>query len=133
MSLRSVLSTFFGNAGKSVQLQAEIREGIANQADLLNQRLRELIEQQAHHLVRNEQLLREIRDGVANQTNVLNQRLKELIQQQVNAHRFEPVTSIQPSPNDISIAPLRPLPIPQISLRRPNPRQHRHRTASERI
>jgi len=134
MSLRGVLRAFFGNAGKSVQLQAEIREGIANQADLFNQRLRELIEQQAHQSARIEQLLREILDGVVDQTNVLNQRFKGLIEQQVNAdarkellllelwsRRFEPVTETQPSPIDISIAPLRPLPMPQISLRRPNP------------
>jgi hypothetical protein len=134
MSLRDVLRAFFGNAGKSVQLQAEIREGIANQAELFNQKLRELIEQQANQSARNEQLLRDVLDGVANQTNVLNQRLREVIEQQVNAdarkellllelwsRRFEPVTGTQPSPIDISIAPLQPLPIPQISLRRPNP------------
>ena len=85
MGIRDVLRTFFGNAGKSVQLQAEMREGIANQADLLNQRLQELIEQQANQSARNEQLLREVLAGLANQTNVLNQRLKELIEQRVNA------------------------------------------------
>ena len=134
MSLRGVLSAFFDNAGKSVQLQAEIREGIANQAEVFNQRLRELIEQLANQSARNEQLLREVLDGVANQTDVLNQRLRELIEQQVNAdarkelllrelwsRRFEPVPDTEPAPIDISIAPLRPLPIPQISLRRPNP------------
>jgi hypothetical protein len=133
MSLRGVLRAFFGNAGKSVQLQAEIREGIANQADLFNQRLRELIEQQADQSARHEKLLRDVLDGVANQTNVLNQRLGELIEQKVKAdarkellllelwsRRFEPVTG-QPPPIDITIAPLRPLPIPQISLRRPHP------------
>jgi cell division protein ZapA (FtsZ GTPase activity inhibitor) len=134
--LREILdgvANFFSNASKSVQLQAEIREGIANQADLFDQRLRELIEQQANQSVRDEQLLREILDGVANQTNVLNQRLSELIEQQVNAdtrrellllelwsRRFESATGTLPS-IDRSIAPLRPLPIPQISLRRPNP------------
>jgi len=86
MSIRNVLRTFFGNAGKSVQLQAEMREGIANQADLMNRRLKELIEQQASQSARNEQLLREVVAGVANQTNVLNQRLKELIEQQGNAN-----------------------------------------------
>ena len=85
MSILNVLRTFFGNAGKSVQLQAEMREGIANQADLFNQKLQELIEQQANQSARNEQLLREVLAGLANQTNVLNQRLKELIEQQVNA------------------------------------------------
>ena len=86
MSMRNVLRTFFGNAGKSVQLQAEMREGIANQADLMNRRLKELIEQQASQAARNEQLLKEVVVGVANETNVLNQRLKELIEQQVNAN-----------------------------------------------
>jgi hypothetical protein len=86
MGIRDVLRTFFGNAGKSVQLQAEMREGIANQADLFNRKLQELIEQQAKQSARNEQLLRGVLDGVANQTNVLNQRLKELIEQQVNAN-----------------------------------------------
>ena len=86
MSIRNVLGTFFGNAAKSVQLQAEMREGIANQADLMNRRLKELIEQQASQSARNEQLLREVVAGVANQTNVLNQRLKELIEQQGNAN-----------------------------------------------
>ena len=85
MSIRDVLRTFFGNAGKSVQLQAEMREGIANQADLFNRRLRELIDQQANQSVRNEQLFKEVLAGLANQTNVLNQRLKELIEQQANA------------------------------------------------
>jgi hypothetical protein len=66
-------------------LQAEIREGIANQADLFNRKLQELIEQQAKQSARNEQLLREVLAGVANQTDVLNTRLKELIEQQVNA------------------------------------------------
>ncbi len=40
MSVRDVRRTCFGNASKSVQLQAEIREGIANQADLINRRLK---------------------------------------------------------------------------------------------
>jgi hypothetical protein len=80
MGIRDVLRTFFGNAVKSVQLQAEIREGIANHADLMNRRLKELIEQQADQSVRNERLLKEIVTGLANQTNVLNQRLKELIE-----------------------------------------------------
>ena len=84
MGIRNVLSTYFGNASRSIQLQAEMREGIANQAELTNQRLRELIELQAHQSVRNEQLLKEILAGVANQTNVLNQRLKELVDQKVN-------------------------------------------------
>jgi hypothetical protein len=85
MGIRDALRTFFGNAGKSVQLQAEIREGIANQADLMNRRLKELIELQTSQSARNEQLLKEVVAGVANQTNVLNQRLRELIEQQVNA------------------------------------------------
>jgi hypothetical protein len=87
MSIRNVLRTFFGNAGKSVQLQAEMREGIANQADLFNRRLKELIEQQAHQSARNEQLLKEVVAGLANQTNVLNQRLKEVVEQQANADK----------------------------------------------
>lgn len=86
MSIRDVLRTFFGNAGKSVQLQAEMREGIANQADLMNCRLKELIEQQAAQSARNEQFLKEVVAGLANQTNVLNQRLKELIEQQGTHH-----------------------------------------------
>jgi hypothetical protein len=86
MGIRDVLSTFFGNAGKSVQLQAEMRAGIANQADLFNRKLQELIELQTSQSARNEQLLKEVLAGVANQTDVLNQRLKELIEQQVNAN-----------------------------------------------
>ena len=86
MSIRNVLRTFFGNAGKSVQLQAEMREGIANEADLINRRLKELIDLQVGQAARHEQLLREVVAGIANQTNVLNQRLKELIEQQVNAN-----------------------------------------------
>lgn len=82
MSIRNVLRTFFGNAGKSVQLQAEMREGIANHAELMNRRLKELIEQQANQGARNEQLLKEMIAGLANQTQVLNQRLKEMIEQQ---------------------------------------------------
>ena len=85
MGIRDVLGTFFGNAGKSVQLQAEIREGIANQADLMNRLLKELIELQANQSVRNEQLLKEVVAGLANQTNVLNQRLKELIELRGNS------------------------------------------------
>ena len=85
MSIRNVLRTFFGNAAKSVQLQAEMREGIANQADLMNRRLKELIELQTSHAVRSEQLLKEVAAGMANQTNVLNQRLKELVEQQGSA------------------------------------------------
>jgi hypothetical protein len=85
MSIRNVLGTFFGNAAKSVQLQAEMREGIANQADLMNRRLKELIELQTSHAVRSEQLLKEVAAGMANQTNVLNQRLKELVEPQANA------------------------------------------------
>ena len=80
-----MLRTFFGNAGKSVQLQAEIREGIANEADLINRRLKELIDLQANQSARSEQLLKEVVAGLANQTNVLNQRLKELVEQQGNA------------------------------------------------
>jgi hypothetical protein len=82
MSIRDVLRTFFGNANKSVQLQAEIREGIANQADLINRRLKELIDQQANQAIRQEQLLKEVVAGLANQTNVLNERLKALVEQQ---------------------------------------------------
>jgi hypothetical protein len=85
MGIRDVLRTFFGNAVKSVQLQAKIREGIANHADLMNWRLKELIEQQADQSVRNERLLKEIVAGLANQTNVLNQRLKELIELRGNS------------------------------------------------
>lgn len=79
MSIGTVLRTFFGNAGKSVQLQAEIREGIANETDVINQRLKELIDMQLNQAARNEQLLREIAAGLANQTQVLNQRLRELL------------------------------------------------------
>jgi len=82
MGIRDVLRTFFGNAGKSVQLQAEIREGIANEAELINRRLKELIDLQTDQAVRNEQLMKEIVAGIANQTNVLNQRMKELIEAQ---------------------------------------------------
>lgn len=140
MGVRDVLSTFFRNAVKSVQLQAEIREGIANQADLLNQRLRELIKLQTDQSARNEILLAQLSAGLANQTEVLNQRLRELIKQQANSdarkeqfflelwsRRFDPTTATQPNANagnvpiDISIAPLQSLPIPQMSLRRPNP------------
>jgi hypothetical protein len=85
MSIRDVLRTFFGNASKSVQLQAEIREGIANQADLMNRRMKELIDQQASQAARHEQLLKEAVAGLANQANVLNQRLKELAELQSKA------------------------------------------------
>jgi hypothetical protein len=85
MGIRDVLRVFFSNSSKSLQLQTEIREGVANQADLFNRKLQELIEQQAKQSARQEQLLREVLAGVANQTNVLNQRLKELIEQQLNA------------------------------------------------
>jgi hypothetical protein len=85
MSIRNVLRTFFGNAAKSTQLQAEIREGIANEADLINRRMKELIDLQAGQSARQEQLLREVVAGLANQTQVLNQRLKELIEQQRSA------------------------------------------------
>lgn len=85
MSIRDVLRTFFGNAAKSVQLQAEIREGVANEADLINRRLKELIDLQVGQAARQEQLLREVVAGLANQTNVLNQRLKELIEKQGSA------------------------------------------------
>jgi hypothetical protein len=84
MSIRNVLRTFFGNAAKSVQLQAEMREGIANQADLMNGRLKELIDLQIGQSARQEQLLKEMVAGLANQTNVLNQRLKEVIEQRTN-------------------------------------------------
>jgi len=84
MGIRDVLRVFFSNSTKSVQLQAEIREGLANQADLFNRRLQELLEQQANLSARTEQILREVLAGVANQTDVLNQRLKELIQQQTD-------------------------------------------------
>jgi hypothetical protein len=89
MSIRDVLRTFFGNAGKSVQLQAEIREGIANQADLFNRKIQELMELQAAQSARNEQILKEVLEGIANQTDVLNQRLKEMIAQQVNEGTHE--------------------------------------------
>jgi len=85
MSIRNVLRTFFGNAAKSVQLQAEIREGVANEADLINRRLKELIDLQIGQSARQEQLLREVVAGIANQTNVLNQRLKELVARQGSA------------------------------------------------
>jgi hypothetical protein len=78
--MRDVLRTFFGNAKRSVQLQAEIREGIANEASLIDQRMKELIAQQANQAARNEQLLKEVIAGLANQTQTLNQRLKELIE-----------------------------------------------------
>jgi hypothetical protein len=80
MNIRDALRTYFGNAIKSVQLQAEIREGIANEADLINRRLNEIIEQQAGHAAKSEQLLKEIVAGISNQTQVLNQRMKELIE-----------------------------------------------------
>lgn len=82
MSIRRALRTFFGDAGKSVQIQAEIREGIANEADMINQRLKEMIKLQLNQAARNEQLLKEILAGLANQTQVLNQRLKEIIELQ---------------------------------------------------
>jgi hypothetical protein len=85
MGIRNALRTFFGNAGKSAQLQAEIREGIANEADLINRRLKELIEQQASQAARNEKLLKEVVAGLANHTNVLNTRLKELAELQGKA------------------------------------------------
>ncbi len=85
MSIRNVLRTFFGNAAKSVQLQAEIREGIANEADLINRRLKELMDMQIDQSARQEQLLKEVVAGIANQTNVLNQRLKELVGQRGSA------------------------------------------------
>ena len=56
------------------------------QANLINQRLRELIEQQVNQSARNEQLLKELTARVANQTNVLNQQLMELIKQQTKAN-----------------------------------------------
>lgn len=87
MGIRDVLRTFFSNASKSVQLQTEMREGIANQADLLNQRLQELVEQQTNQSARTEQLLREVLAGLANQTNVLNQRLKELVKTQIRVDK----------------------------------------------
>lgn len=87
MSIRDVLRTFFGNAAKSVQLQAEIREGVANEADLINRRLKELIDIQTGHAERSEQLLQEIAAGLANQTDVLNLRLKELVEQQANVRK----------------------------------------------
>lgn len=85
MNIRNVLRTFFGNAGKSVQLQAEIREGVANEAEMINRRLKELIDLQAGQAARQEQLLREVVAGIANQTNVLNQRLKEMVELQGSA------------------------------------------------
>jgi uncharacterized protein with von Willebrand factor type A (vWA) domain len=80
MNIRAVLRAFFVNVAKSVQLQAETREGIANLADLINRRLEELIELQAHQGARNEQLLRGLAEGLANQTDVLNERLMELVE-----------------------------------------------------
>jgi hypothetical protein len=88
MSIREVIGSFFSNASKSVQLQAEIREGVANQAELMNQRLRELIELQAHQAARNEQLLNEVLAGISNQTDVLNQRLQELVDLQAPGRRL---------------------------------------------
>jgi hypothetical protein len=85
MSIRNVLRTFFGNAAKSVQLQAEIREGVANEADLINRLLKELINLQVGQAARQEQLLREVVAGIANQTDVLNERLKELVEQRGGA------------------------------------------------
>jgi hypothetical protein len=140
MGVRDILRIFFGNPARSVRLQAEIREGIANQADLLNQRLRELIKLQTDQSARNEILLAKLSAGLANQTEVLNQRFRELIKQQANSdarreqlflefssRRFDHATAIRPNADvenisiDDSIAPLQPLPVPQISLRRPNP------------
>lgn len=124
MGVRDILKTFFGNTARSVQLQAEIREGIANQAELFNQRLRELIKLQTDQSARNEALLAQLSATLANQTDVLNQRLMELVKQQTNAAahtaRLEPSAAARHS-IDMSIAPVQPLPVPQISLRRPNP------------
>ena len=80
MGIRDVLRTYFGNASRSAQLQAEIREGIANETELINRRLKELIDLQAGQAARNEQLMKEVVAGIANQTHVLNQRMKELIE-----------------------------------------------------
>lgn len=85
MGISDVVKTFFSNASKSTQLQAEVREGIANQADVLNQRFRELIEHHTNQSARNEQHHKELLAALANQTNVLDQRLKELIEQQLTA------------------------------------------------
>jgi hypothetical protein len=87
VGISDVVKSFFSNASKSVQLQTEVREGIANQADLLNQRFRELIEHHANQSARDEQHHKELLAALANQTNVLNQRFKELIEQQLNAGR----------------------------------------------
>jgi hypothetical protein len=144
MGVRDIVRALVGNAGKSVQLQAEIRAGIANQADLFNRKMTELIKLQTDQSARNEAMLAQLSAAMANQTQVLNQRLRELIQQQVNAdarkeqfflelwsRRFDATAphpnageKFVPAPDysvDISVAPLQSLPIPQISLRRPNP------------
>jgi hypothetical protein len=84
MGLKDVFRSVFGNAGRSLQLQAEIREGIANQAELINRRMGELIEQQARQAARNERLLKELAAGMINQTNIIDQRLKQLIDQQTS-------------------------------------------------
>jgi hypothetical protein len=79
MSFRDALLGFLAGPRRSLQLQAEARQGIANQTDLIDRRLMELIKAQTDHAERSEQLLKELVAGVANQTDVLNQRLKELV------------------------------------------------------
>jgi len=82
-------------------------------------------------------LILELSAALTNQTNVINQRLMELIEQQVHAdaHKERLILDLFPRANTdfrtptfatdiaakVSIAPVKTLPVPQISLQRPNP------------
>jgi hypothetical protein len=108
MSIFATLRRFFGNSERSVQILAEIREGIANDSDHTRRLLTEirdlasqtgstqgqseLAESLAHSAGRMEQLLLEIREGIANSGGRMEQALLEIREGNVHsAGRMEQV------------------------------------------
>jgi hypothetical protein len=139
MAIAKSIRTFMGSATRSAQLQAEIREGVANLAELTSNKASDL--QSTSDRIA--QLQQEIRDGIENLAILLDQRMREQIAQHENSsrrleQRLRELTnallradpgsadrsvsslSVADRRDPIGTAPVARLPMPQISLRRPN-------------
>lgn len=77
-----VIKNFFSNVSRSARMSEEIREGIANQSSIINDKLMELIaglKNQTEVINSKLNILHEIREGVANQSSLINDKLLEIM------------------------------------------------------
>lgn len=112
MRVLQILKRLIGNSDRSAQLLAELREGTANQsnllneklnavilgiknqADLFNSRLKDLAAQGGNprpEALQSDavlELLRGIRDGISNETKVMQEKMTQLVQGMDNQSRL---------------------------------------------